>query len=188
MDAASQRAGKRLWIEKTPEHLFYINLIRQHVPRARFIHIVRDGREVVASLNRLAKIYHQWQPYMDVTFAAERWNQAWGVTKRWIGHPDHLIVRYETLLLAPRRTLARILQFLGCDHEHDLWKVYPQVACRLIRADEPWKAGNLQSLRDCRKFEQSFDVAAKSRILHVLEEPDWKALSLRSPVIADLGD
>jgi hypothetical protein len=185
MDTASQRAGKSVWIEKTPEHLFYIDLIKRHVPAARFIHIVRDGREVVASLNRLAQLYPQWHPFTDVTFAAERWNRAWRATKRWIGHPGHLVVRYETLMLAPRRTLASILQFLGCEPEHEVWKAYPQVACQLIRADEPWKAGNMQSVRDCRKFAKSFDLAAQSRIVDALDAPDWNTFSWLPRVIAD---
>jgi len=185
MDTASQRAGKSVWIEKTPEHLFYIGLIRRHVPGARFIHIVRDGREVVASLNRLAKLFPEWQPFMDVTFAAERWNRAWRATKRWIGHPGHLVVRYETLMLAPRRTLAGVLQFLGCEPEHEVWKAYPQVACQLIRADEPWKAGNMQSVRDCRKFAKSFDLAEQSRIVQALDGPDWNTFSWLPRVIAD---
>jgi hypothetical protein len=185
MDAACQRAGKSVWVEKTPEHLFYIGLIKRHVPGARFIHIVRDGREVVASLNRLAKLYPQWQPFTDVTFAAERWNRAWRATRRWIGHPGHLVVRYETLMLAPRRTLASVLRFLGCDPEQDLWKAYPQVACQLIRADEPWKASNMQSVRDCRKFAKSFDVAAQARIVDALDGPDWNTFSWLPRVIAD---
>jgi len=185
MDAASRRAGKSVWIEKTPEHLFYIGLITRHLPGARFIHIVRDGREVVASLNRLSKLYPQWQPFADVTFAAERWNRAWRATKCWIGHPGHLVVRYETLMLAPRRTLASVLQFLGCDSEQDLWNAYPQVACQLIRADEPWKAGNMQSVRDCRKFAKSFDAATQTRIVDALDATDWNAFSWLPRVIAD---
>jgi hypothetical protein len=187
MDADCRHAGKRIWLEKTPGHLAYIPVIRRHVPGARFIHLVRDGSEVVASLNRLAKTYPQWRPFMDTSFAVERWNHAWRASKRWIGHPGHLVVRYETLVLAPRRTLARILQFLDCDPESDLWKVYPQVAGRLIRADEPWKAGNMRSLRDRRKFAKSFDPATQSRILDALEAPDWRTLSRAPGVIADSG-
>jgi hypothetical protein len=185
MDTDSLRAGKRIWIEKTPEHLFCIPLIRQHVAGARFIHIVRDGSEVVASLNHLAKSYPQWRPFTDVSLAVERWNHAWRATKNWIGHPDHLVVRYETLLQAPRSTLARVLHFLDCDPEHDVLRMYPGVASRLIRADEPWKAGNMQNLRDCRKFAKSFDPATQSGILGALDEADWDALSWAPRVIAD---
>lgn len=185
MDAECRRAGKRIWIEKTPEHLHYVPLIGRHVPGARFIHIVRDGSEVVASLNQLARVYPQWQPYADVALAAARWNFAWQATKRWIGHPHHLVVRYETLLLAPGRTLARVLRFLDCDPEHESWKSYPQVAGRLIRSDEPWKAGNVQGMRDCRKFATTFDPVTQSGILDVLEQPDWDALSGLAGVVAD---
>lgn len=185
MDAAARHAGKHVWIEKTPEHLFYVALIRRHVPEARFIHIVRDGGEVVASLNRLAQVYPEWRPYLDVTLAAERWNSAWRATSRWIGHPGHLVVRYETLLQAPRQVLARIVRFLDCQPEYDSWKRHPLVAGLLVRSDEPWKAGNFEDLHDCRKFPRSFDAATQASILDALERPGWNALARVHGVIAD---
>jgi hypothetical protein len=187
MDRACLRTGKHIWLEKTPEHLFYITQIQRYVPGARFIHIVRDGPEVVASLNRLAKIYPQWQPFIDEAFAVERWNHAWRETQRWIGEQNHLIVRYETLLLAPRRTLGKVLKFLDCDPESNLWKLFPDVARSLIRTDEPWKAGNMQSMRDCRKFTKAFDPGKQAWIRDALDQADWSALSSLPWVIADYG-
>jgi 2-polyprenyl-3-methyl-5-hydroxy-6-metoxy-1,4-benzoquinol methylase/tetratricopeptide (TPR) repeat protein len=44
-------AGTRL-AEKTPHNVMHIDLLSRLFPRARFIHLVRDGRAVVASLLR----------------------------------------------------------------------------------------------------------------------------------------
>lgn len=187
MDRTCLRTGKHIWLEKTPEHLFYIPQIQRHVPGVKFIHIVRDGPEVVASLNRLAKVYPQWQPFIDEAFAVERWNHAWRETQRWIGQQNHLIVRYETLLLARRRTLAKVLKFLDCDPESNLWKHFPDVARGLIRPDEPWKASNMQSMRDCRKFTKAFDRRKQTWIRDALDKLDWSTLSHLPWVIADYG-
>ena len=39
---------RRGWLEKTPEHMFFIDEIRRYLPNARFVHILRDGPDVVA--------------------------------------------------------------------------------------------------------------------------------------------
>ena len=50
VDAASLKAGRPIWVEKTPDHLFYVKRIQQYIPDAAFIHIIRNGRDTVASL------------------------------------------------------------------------------------------------------------------------------------------
>lgn len=184
LDRNCLHAGRRLWLEKTPDHLFYAARIQRHIADARFIHIVRNGEEVVASFHRLARRHPQWHHYLDEMRAAQRWNRAVKETLSWLGHPAHLIVRYESLLDDPRRALARILHFLGCESEDAIWHRYTESARSLIRADEPWKQGNLEAIHDCRKFAQTFDEARRARILAALDEPDWTALARRPGVVA----
>jgi len=43
----------------------------------------------------------------------------------------------------------------------------------------------MQSVRDCRKFAKSFDLAAQSRIVAALDAPDWNTFSWLPRVIAD---
>lgn len=50
LDNAAVSAGRFGWIEKTPEHLFYIERIRKVLPDARFVHVVREGGAVTASI------------------------------------------------------------------------------------------------------------------------------------------
>src|SRR5258705_434249 len=44
------RHGKPQYADKTPSHLLHVPLLAGRFPRARFVHIVRDGRDVAASL------------------------------------------------------------------------------------------------------------------------------------------
>ncbi len=44
--------GKHVWGDKTPEYGFYMGLIRELWPEARFVHVVRDGRDVALSMSR----------------------------------------------------------------------------------------------------------------------------------------
>ena len=49
LDDAAGASGASVWLEKSPPHLECIDLITRHVRDVRFVHLVRDGRAVVAS-------------------------------------------------------------------------------------------------------------------------------------------
>ena len=51
LEALAQSQGKQRWGEKTPSNLFFIDILSDMFPHAKFIHIVRDPRAVVNSLN-----------------------------------------------------------------------------------------------------------------------------------------
>lgn len=50
----AQRDGKHQWGDKTPQHALYLQEIKATFPNAKFIHLIRDGRDVSESLKRLA--------------------------------------------------------------------------------------------------------------------------------------
>lgn len=47
---AAVSQDKQVWCEKTPRNLLYADQIQQLYPDARFINVIRDGREVAASI------------------------------------------------------------------------------------------------------------------------------------------
>ena len=46
----AERRGKPRWAEKTPLNIAHLGWVLSHFPRARVIHVIRDGRDVVCSL------------------------------------------------------------------------------------------------------------------------------------------
>ena len=58
MDFCAHRAGRRRWVEKTPDNVLHLDLIRRHWPDATFLHVRRDLRDVYASwkLNKKASL------------------------------------------------------------------------------------------------------------------------------------
>ncbi len=103
-DHVLARTGKRLWAEKTPRNIRVIDRFMQAFPEARVIHIVRDPRDVLLSLNRRGK------PLLE---AAETWMASAAAIAPHSDSGQVLDVRYEDLCLAPDATLARICAFLG---------------------------------------------------------------------------
>lgn len=56
-----RRSGKQVLVEKTPENSFRIPMIRAVFPEARWIHLVRDGRDAVVSIRR------EWRKRREVS-------------------------------------------------------------------------------------------------------------------------
>lgn len=117
MDCAARRHGRTLWIEKTPAHIAYIELIQRYLPQARFVHILRDGEHVISSALDTSLRYHT-DPHADsfdhaLPWWVRYWNRAMETHLRWRGDPRHHFVVYEDLVAAAAPTLAGVLAFAG---------------------------------------------------------------------------
>ena len=110
--------GKARWAEKSPVNVRYIGYIFEHFPDARFIHMIRDGRDVVCSLRnhpRYRLVNGRLEPTNVMNAMAScisRWvnDVRAGLLHR--GDPRYSEVRYEDLVAAPGRTLRSVFQFL----------------------------------------------------------------------------
>lgn len=82
-------------------------------PRARFVHLLRDGRDVARSCIGMGWAGNVWH-------AADRWIEAEQLWASLIPnvHPARRIeLYYEDLIRAPEKTLTRVCAFLGTDYE-----------------------------------------------------------------------
>ena len=106
MDAGASRGNARYWLEKTPANTLIARRLREAFPDALFLAIVRDYREVVASLvygfGDPASIY-DWFRQSVLTAIYEKVIAASGAT----------VIRYESLVQDYDGSLARVLALLG---------------------------------------------------------------------------
>ena len=118
LDQLARDAGKLTWVEKTPMHLHVYDYISKLLPHpARFVHIVRDGRDVAASLYEAAKMRPEVWGNKSPTDFAERWIKDVKITEDAIGHPEHTVILYEDLVRDPERTLRRLCAFAGLSYD-----------------------------------------------------------------------
>lgn len=110
------------WGWKNPRSMWLLPYLVKHYPGLRFIHLVRDGRDLALSGNQFLLGKHGRQ------ILGERWTgdpvrdqfELWALGNaraadacaRFLG-PQALLVRYEDLCADPRRELARLLDFLA---------------------------------------------------------------------------
>ncbi len=105
----AEREGKRRWGDKTPQHAFFINDIKSVFPEARFIHLIRDGRDVAESYKRV------FIGPQSIYGAAKRWKNyvnALDDAKNDLDAEHYLEIRFEDLVSNPDKQLAKILAFL----------------------------------------------------------------------------
>jgi Sulfotransferase family len=100
----AEKSGKPHLVEKTPRHIRCLATIRQHVPSAKIVMMVRDGRDVAASLMRR---------FDDLGAGVQRWLEDSRFVAREIGSPDTFLLRYEDLVSNPARELDRCCAFVG---------------------------------------------------------------------------
>lgn len=132
LDELTLEAGKRVWLEKTPEHLLYIRTIQGYFPSARFIHLVRNPTDVIASLYEITRKYPElWGGTWDVERCIKRWQDALKISCKYCDRPQHLLVKYEDLVEKPEVCLQKICDFLQIDFTVEMLENYGNMADRL---------------------------------------------------------
>lgn len=115
LDPVASRAGKPAWVEMTPATANATALLSKLYPGARFIHCVRDGRDVACSIASRA-----WGPDTAgeaLLYWANRLRDA-EAQARMIPGGRILVIRLEHLVLSHREELYNMLcDFLDLHHD-----------------------------------------------------------------------
>jgi hypothetical protein len=109
--------GKARWGDKRPTYFRHVDVLRELWPDAQFVHLVRDGRDCVASLKQM-----RWWRH-GTHGAAATWVHSVDCARRAARRlpPDAFHeVRYEDLVADPRGELERLCAFLGEDFEEGM--------------------------------------------------------------------
>ena len=122
MEAMARAQGVERWADCTPEHLLSLQRIKETIPNALVIHIIRDGRDVALSLEKqnwirpfprdrgkgllVAALYWEW-----IVKRGREGGKALGL--------DYQEARYEELVGNPRETLAQLGTFVGQELDYD---------------------------------------------------------------------
>lgn len=119
MEEIARKQGVRRWADCTPEHLLHLPRIKETIPDALIIHIIRDARDVALSTEKQGYIRRLPGDRTPATMVA-------GLYWEWIVNhgrddgrrlgPDYIEVHFEDLVTDPPKVLARLSEFI----EHDL--------------------------------------------------------------------
>jgi hypothetical protein len=120
LGAAESRGAQRL-LEKTPQHVQWVQHLKIAFPRARFLFIVRHPVDVFASYRRrYAADPQRWAwAGIDVAAFTERWRTNVRAARNLAGRrwTQLQIVRYDDLTRTPEPTIRQILSFVRVPFE-----------------------------------------------------------------------
>jgi hypothetical protein len=104
------KSGKARWGDKTPPYLQIVPQLAGMFPGARFIYLVRDGRDVTKSFMSLM-VYGKSLRQNTIEWREScRWERKW----RRSGYAEQILcVRYEDLIVNPEAVLRGICEFIG---------------------------------------------------------------------------
>ncbi|GAA2616875.1 sulfotransferase [Actinomadura fulvescens] len=124
--AYARKFGKPRWGDKRPSYFKHVPTLMRMWPDAQFVHLVRDGRDCVASLKEMP-----WYK-LDVHHAISAWREAIDYGRRYaakLGPDSYYELQYERLVADPADELSRLCTFLGEDFDPDMTQ--PQDIARL---------------------------------------------------------
>jgi len=106
------KPGATHLLDKHPGYSAHVRTIKRFLPRARFIHIIRDGRDVAAS-TVAAHAKMGFGP-ANVAGAAVKWKRFLSAAREAAQFgEDYLEIRYEQFLESKADVYARVLGFCG---------------------------------------------------------------------------
>jgi hypothetical protein len=155
----AERFNKPRGGDKTPMYCRHLQAIQRVLPEARFVHIIRDGRDAALSLRR------QWfSPGHDIQTQALYWRDNVLLARQQAaGCRDYLELRYEDLVRAPEAELRRVCGFLDLAFHSQMLRYHESAPRRLeehlgrVRAD-----GTVALAREQRLLQQA----------HAMRPPD----------------
>jgi hypothetical protein len=115
LDPTAERAGKPAWVELSGQNIMAAPTLHRLFPDARFLHMARDGRAVVAGILRKRDMTD------DLDRAMDHWQKrvrASAAALRELPPGTALTIQLENLAAHDReRTYARLVDFLELDED-----------------------------------------------------------------------
>jgi len=163
LDELAARQHKSLWLEKTPLHLYYTDLLQATDPGVRILHLLRDPVDNIASLLDAGQKHAEAFRQNSLPKAAARWVKEYQIQAAQIGKPGHHFVRYERLVDSPEPVLRGVLAFLGLEWNPAVLD-FRRKAADIATAAETWKDRNSGELARSGKADRMLSSKERERI------------------------
>ena len=154
MDSVARKEGAGYWLEKTPRHLWYIDRIKQYIPDAKFIHLIRNGADTALSMYRATNDYpSDWSGPRSIVECAQRWEKDLAIHKRYLGRSEHFFVTYQSLIDTGTTGLVvhSVCDFIGVDFQPSQLTSYKEQLDKISTPNEHWKSNVTKSIEKKNK-------------------------------------
>ena len=160
LDRATSTLSKKIWIEKTPQHIFYIDYIKRLIEGIKFIHIERKPESVISSLYHASlKFPHIW-PYNSKEKSFELWKESYLANQKCRGLDGHFFITLNELIEKPSAQLRKICKFM-CIEDIDGLENRQRASFRTINEKgKEWLFESQKPLlkKERCRFKEVFDI------------------------------
>jgi hypothetical protein len=124
-DIYGDRRNKQLVGDKTPRYVRSIPTLSELWPQARFVHLLRDGRDVCLSVLAWGKGASNFSTWEEDTVSTTALWWEWQVrlgreAGAALGRDRYHEVRYESLVADPEAECAKLCAFLGLAYDPEM--------------------------------------------------------------------
>ncbi|MCS4034712.1 hypothetical protein GGQ02_003122 [Salinibacter ruber] len=109
----------RVWGDKTPNNIFYLDQILEQQPEARILYVYRNPFHVVNSMSKKDFEYASDKQHIN-GYITKKYIKKYENSKKIIPESNRLEVRYEKIVEAPEKTTRRMCSFLGIEYSHKM--------------------------------------------------------------------
>lgn len=132
--AFADRDGKAMWGDKTPAYIHWVDEIKAIWPEAKFVELVRDGRDVSLSIQALP--FGGNNAWVTGTTWAEGIRAGRDAAQR---YPDDVLtLRYEDLTAQPEQHIRRICDFLSLQYSDAMLAIEEVSPDRVVADQKDW--------------------------------------------------
>jgi len=159
LEPLRRHEGKARVAEKSPNNVFYFPHLHRIFPDATFLHMLRDGRDVVASLLTMRWTTPEGAPVdytRDARLAARYWARAVRAgrdfAQKTAGGSRYREIRYEELVARPEPYLRSLFAYL----------------------DEPWEPAVMRYYERPRALGSESSAGQVTRAIHAESVGRWE--------------
>ena len=157
----AEKQGKPRWGDKTPTYVKTMRRIKRVLPEARFIHVIRDGRDVTLSNNkRMVERGHR-DP-VPAARSARKWRNR--IEKARADGPhlgEYLEIRYEDLVGDTEPALRKVCEYIDLDFDPVMLSYHERAADRLAEMAGAMPARDGRPERDAGERLKAHALATK---------------------------
>lgn len=132
-----ESVNKKRWGCKSTFMIHHVALVREYYPKAKFLYMVRDGRDVAVSAKKT--IFNRYSVY----YTAQLWKKEQQIGIYWLNkltEDDIYLLRYEDLLADPQEAVRSICAFLDISYQEGMLNFFEtREAEKSGRLNTAWK-------------------------------------------------
>lgn len=129
--------------DKNNYYIHHLKLINSIYPKAKYIHLIRDGRDVACSYKKMnsmksKSVYKPNLPF-DLKEIAIEWNNNITKIDEFVKNKEHLIIKYEDLISNTESVLGMVCNFLGVKYAKTMLNFYEPNLNDEPKSTQDWK-------------------------------------------------